>query len=86
MILVRIRHGRCRAVLAEIRERPASWDGELMFPSCGRCARPRPERAQAVYAGRSWEEWDFVRQVAWADLRPHVEAALRSGRTVDVVA
>jgi hypothetical protein len=85
MVLVRLRCRRCRGVLGEISQPPATWEGARRYVMCRRCELPDPRRIATVLAKKGLPSMPIQREVAWKDLRPFLEEALRTGKTVDVL-
>lgn len=91
MTLVRIRCRRCHRVLATVDEwqavesRRAGWSGCVEFGRCRRCDLPDPRRVVGVMSAQGVDAMPLNRRIDYAELRPHVERALRLARTIDLL-
>ncbi|KHL09437.1 hypothetical protein CLV56_2819 [Mumia flava] len=83
--LVRIRHKRCGRVLAEITEATSAQGSTFAVLMCEKCERPSPARVAAVAARKGADGLPITREIPWAELRPFIADAKRTGKTVDVV-
>lgn len=87
MVLVYVRCRRCRAVLAEVTERPSDASVPLTVPPCQRHDRPRPGQfiKWAAAAASRGEAPSLIleRRIEWSELLPLIRRAEASGRPMN---
>ena len=81
MVLLRVQCEKCNRELISIDAVPEKWDGALTFTMC-KCERPDPRRIVDVMLKKGVDALPICREIAWTELRQHVETAWRTGRTV----